>query len=139
MQDDLERKASRIARQIAQSEAAIRYWQARDKMERHTDAQALFDELKLKTNARLVLEERLASDHPKVMLAQLEEQEVETKLGEIPVALQYQEAKDELNEMVQGVVQLVLGRLSAQLPVELGPRQGCGKGHGGNGCDCGKD
>ncbi|MDQ0189309.1 YlbF family regulator [Alicyclobacillus cycloheptanicus] len=136
--DRLEQKAAQIALTIARSEAAARYWQARDKMETHTRAQELYDELKLKTNARMILEERLPKDHPKVMLAKLEEQEAESKLREIPVALQYQEAKDELNEMVQGVVQLLLRRLSTYVPVEPGPRQGCGKGHGGAGCDCGK-
>lgn len=134
----LEQKASQIAQQIAHSEAASQYWNAREKMEKNKRAQALYDELKLKTNARLVLQERLAPDHPKVMSAQNEEQDVQVKMGEIPVALQYQEAKDELNELVQGVVQLLLTRLSGQVPVQPGPRQGCGHGHGGNGCDCGK-
>ncbi|WDL97305.1 YlbF family regulator [Alicyclobacillus sp. ALC3] len=138
MQNVLEEKAARIATQIARSDAAHRYWQARDKMERNQRAQALFEELKLKTNAQMVLEERFDSLHPKVETARKDVQDVEQKMGEIPVALQYLEAKDELNEMVQGVMQLLLTRLTDQVPVELGPRQGCGNGHGGNGCDCGK-
>lgn len=137
-QNILEEKAAQIATRIARSETALRYWQAREKMERNQRAQALFEELKLKTNARLVLEESLDSFHPKVQSAAEDVQEVEAKMGEIPVALQYLEAKDELNEMLQGVMQLLLTRLTNQVPVELGPRQGCGNGHGGNGCDCGK-
>ncbi len=138
MHNVLKDKAAQIATQIARSEAALRYWQARDKMERNQRAQALFEELKLKTNAQMVLEERFDSLHPKVQTARKDVHDVEEKMGEIPVALQYLEAKDELNEMVQGVMQLLLTRLTDQVPVELGPRQGCGNGHGGNGCDCGK-
>lgn len=138
MHSVLEEKAAQIATQIGRSEAALRYWQAREKMERNARAQALFEELKLKTNARLVMEESFDSLHPKVQTARNDVQDVEEKMGYIPVALQYLEAKDELNEMVQGVMQLLLTRLTGQVPVELGPRQGCGNGHGGNGCDCGK-
>ncbi len=130
-------QADEIARQIAQSEAAQRYWQARRKMERHTRAQELFETLKLKTNAKLILNERLSSDHPKVMLANLEVQEIENELSQIPVAMQYKEAQSEVNELTQGVISLLLSRLASELPVERGPRQGCGKGHGGKGCDCG--
>jgi len=132
-------KAMEIAQKIAQSPEVKRYWQARHKMERNVTAQALFDELKLKTNTSLILQQRLDVDHPKVMLAELEVQEVEEKLQGIPVAMQYKEAQAEINEMMQGVVSLVLSRLSAEVPVEMGPRQGCGQGHGGQGCDCGRD
>ncbi|OFW80170.1 MAG: hypothetical protein A2201_03635 [Alicyclobacillus sp. RIFOXYA1_FULL_53_8] len=132
-------KATEIANKIAQSPEVKRYWQARQKMEKNVKAQGLFDDLKLKTNTSLILQQRLDVDHPKVMLADLEVQEIERKLQEIPVAMQYKEAQAEINEMLQGVVSLVLSRLSAEVPVELGPRQGCGQGHGGQGCDCGKD
>lgn len=133
------KKAEQIAKKIASSDEVQCYWQARNKMERNKEAQALFDELKLKTNTRLILQERLDDNHPKVMLAELEVKEVEEKLMEIPVAMQYKEAQAEVNELLQGVVSLVMSRLSRALPVELGPRQGCGQGHGGQGCDCGKD
>jgi cell fate (sporulation/competence/biofilm development) regulator YmcA (YheA/YmcA/DUF963 family) len=137
--EELVERANRIAREIAKSDIAERYWQAREKMERNTRAQALFDELKRRKNTSLILEQRLDENHPKMMLARLEVQEIEEKLREIPVALQYQEAKDELNDLVQGVVQLILARLAKEIPVELGPRQGCGKGHDGNGCSCGRN
>jgi cell fate (sporulation/competence/biofilm development) regulator YmcA (YheA/YmcA/DUF963 family) len=130
-------KADRIAGEILKSDAAWRYWQAREKMQKNERAQSLFDELKRKKNTALILEERLDASHPKMMLAELAVRDIEEKLNEIPVAIQYQEAKDELNEMVQGVVQLILSRLSSEIPVEMGPRQGCGKGHDGNGCSCG--
>lgn len=131
-------RAQAIASQIAASEAADRYWQARSKMERNPRAQELFESLKLKTNAQLILNERLSADHPKMMLANLEVQEIENELHQIPVAMQYKEAQDEINELTQGVISLLLTRLQSELPVERGPRQGCGKGHGGKGCDCGK-
>lgn len=130
-------KAERIARQIAQSDVAGRFWQAREKMQTHARAQELFDELKLKKNTSLILQQRLTPDHPKVMLAELDVNQIEHQLQEIPVAIQYTEAQAELNEVVQGVVQILLTRLAGTVPVELGPRQGCGKGHDGNGCDCG--
>jgi cell fate (sporulation/competence/biofilm development) regulator YmcA (YheA/YmcA/DUF963 family) len=132
-------QADTIARQIAGSEAAVRFWQARTKMEKNTRAQELFEALKLKTNAQLILNERLSPDHPKVMLANLAVQEIENELQQIPVAMQYKEAQDEINEIAQGVISLLLSRLQAELPVEQGPRQGCGKGHGGKGCDCGNN
>lgn len=132
-------RADAIARQISASDAAARYWQAKAKMDGHTVAQDLFEELKLKQNASLILQQRLDSQHPKVMLAEMAVQELENKLYGIPVAMQYKEAQSELNELVQGVVQVLLTRLTGQLPVELGPRQGCGKGHDGNGCSCGND
>lgn len=132
-------KADGIAAKISSSDEFQRYWQAREKMQRNQKAQALFDELKLKTNTSLILQQRLDPNHPKVMLAELEVKEVEEKLNEIPVAMQYKEAQAEVNELLQGVISLVLSRLSEEIPVELGPRQGCGQGHGGQGCDCGKN
>ncbi len=132
-------KADRIADSILRSEELRRYWQARTKMEGHKRAQELFEELKLKTNTSLILQQRLEQDHPKVMLAELEVQEVEQKLYEIPVAMQYKEAQAEVNEMLQGVISVLLSRLAPEIPVEMGPRQGCGQGHGGAGCSCGKN
>jgi cell fate (sporulation/competence/biofilm development) regulator YmcA (YheA/YmcA/DUF963 family) len=132
-------KADAISEAIARSEAAVRYWQAREKMESHERAQELFEELKLKTNQSLILKQRLPENHPKVMLADLEVREVESELWKIPVAMQYKEAQAELNELLQGVISVLLSRLSAVVPVEQGPRQGCGRGHGGQGCDCGRN
>ncbi|WP_067921601.1 YlbF family regulator [Alicyclobacillus shizuokensis] len=131
-------KADAIAKQIASMDAYTRFWQAKQKMEHHRRAQQLFEELKLKTNQSLILKQRLASDHPKVMLADLEVQEIEDELWKIPVAMQYKEAQAELNECLQGVISVLLARLGQVLPVEQGPRQGCGRGHGGQGCDCGR-
>jgi len=130
-------KADEIAVQIQRSESAQRFWQARDKMERNADAQLLFEELKRKTNNLLVVSEQLQPNHPKFESATQEVQRIEQRLAEIPVALQYKELQDELNGLVQEVVQVLLVRLSEALPVELGPKQGCGKGHDGNGCNCG--
>lgn len=132
-------KADAIAAQIKTSEAAQRFWQARDKMERHAEAQRLFDELKRKTNNVLVIEEQLSSSHPRHHKAQTEVDEIVQRLAEIPIAMQYKEAQDEMNSMMQEVVQVLLTRLSPVLPVELGPKQGCGHGHDGNGCSCGNN
>jgi cell fate (sporulation/competence/biofilm development) regulator YmcA (YheA/YmcA/DUF963 family) len=130
-------KADAIADMICQSEAARQYWKAREKMERHEEAQALFESLKLKTNNRLGLAYALPEDHPKVQQLQAEIQEIEEQLYEIPVAMQYKQAQAELNELLQGVMHLLLVRLSDKVPVELGPKQGCGKGPDGQGCTCG--
>lgn len=129
-------KADGIASAISQTEVAKQYWQAKDKMDTNQRAQELFEQLKLKTNSSLILQERLSSDHPKVMLAELEVHEIEQELQQIPVAIQYKTAQAELNELMQSVVQVILRRLEGELPVEMGPRQGCGQGHGGTGCDC---
>lgn len=126
--------AERIGETLRCSDEARRFWQARAKMERHRRAQALFDELKKKTNASLVLQYRLDPSHPKVLLAEREVREVEERLYEIPVAMQYKEAHAELNDLVQGVIQVMLARLTQELPVELGPR-GCGSG---GSCGCGR-
>ncbi len=130
-------KADAIADMICQSEAARQYWKAREKMERHEEAQALFETLKLKTNNQLGLAYALPEDHPKVRQLQEEIKEIEEQLYEIPVAMQYKQAQAELNELLQGVMHLLLVRLSDKVPVELGPKHGCGKGPDGQGCTCG--
>ncbi len=124
--------AERIADEIQHSEAATRYWQAREKMKCHMGAQDLFEELKRKTNNSYVLRDVVSENHPKyhdvlTQIAQLEEQ-----LAEIPVAMQYKEAQDELNTIMQEVVQFIMRRLASVIPVEPGPKQGCGKA-----CSCG--
>ncbi|QQE80966.1 YlbF family regulator [Alicyclobacillus sp. SO9] len=129
-------KTSEIAESIAGSKAAREYWKAREKMESHRRAQQLFEELKLKTNSYMILAQQLPETHPKVMLAKLEMDEIEEQLRKIPVAIQYKEAQADVNEMTQMVISTLLVRLQDVLPVERGPRQGCGQGHGGQGCDC---
>jgi cell fate (sporulation/competence/biofilm development) regulator YlbF (YheA/YmcA/DUF963 family) len=130
-------KADVIAELICQSDAAVQYWKAKDKMEYNSRAQALFEALKLKTNHQLGLSQALPADHPKARLLSSEIEGLEQQLHEIPVAMQYKEAQAELNELVQGVMQLLMVRLASSVPVEFGPKQGCGKGPDGNGCNCG--
>jgi cell fate (sporulation/competence/biofilm development) regulator YlbF (YheA/YmcA/DUF963 family) len=130
-------KADAIADLICQSESAVRYWKAKDKMEFNTKAQELFEALKLKTNNQLGLQQSLSNSHPKAQQLAEEIHGLERQLYEIPVAMQYKEAQAELNELVQGVMHLLLVRLSSEVPVEYGPKQGCGKGPDGNGCNCG--
>lgn len=130
-------KADAIADIICQSEAAVRYWKAKDKMDYNTKAQELFEALKLKTNNQLGMQQALAADHPRVRQLSEDIHGLEQQLFEIPVAMQYKEAQAELNELVQGVMQMLLTRLSSLVPVEFGPKQGCGKGPDGNGCNCG--
>lgn len=134
--DDLLKKAEEIATEIAQSEEAQVYWQAREKMQQHIQAQQLFEELKLKTNSLLVLQQQLAETNPKVMLASMEVDEVEQQLQKIPVAIQYRAAQSDVNELTQAVISTLLAYLKDAVPVERGPRQGCGQGHGGQGCSC---
>jgi len=132
-------KAASIADIIARSDAAIAYWQAKDKMARHTEAQSLFDDLKKKTNGMLVLKDRLGEGHEKYNRVKQEAAAIEAHLAEIPVALQYKTLQDELNAMLQEVTLVLLARLQRAIPVERGP-QGCGSGGscstGGCGTSC---
>lgn len=120
-------KASEIAGRISKSEAAMAYWQAHDKMMRHQEAQHLFDDLKKKTNGMLVLKERLGEGNDKFRRVLDEAHVLEDRLAEIPVALQYKAAHDELNAMLQEVTLVLFARLKDKLPVERGPRE-CGSG-----------
>lgn len=133
-------KADEIASLIASSEEAEAFWQARAKMERHREAQTLFDALKKKTNAMLVLGERQGAGSEKYERVRLEVQQIEERLAEIPVAMQYKSAQAELNAMLQEVTLVLLARLKERLPVEPGPRS-CGSGGscstGGCGGSCG--
>ncbi|MCL6453404.1 MAG: YlbF family regulator [Alicyclobacillus sp.] len=137
MEERILEKAERIGRMIARSDDARRFWQARAKMERNDRAQKLFEVLKLKTNHQLGLEQSAGRRHPKYQELQREIEELEYRLAEIPVAMQYKEAQAELNELMQGLMHQLLSRLGRELPVEPGPRQGCGHGPDGNGCNCG--
>lgn len=120
-------KANEIAFAIASSEEAQAFWQAREKMERHQEAQSLFDSLKKKTNGLLVLEDRVGTGSEKYERIRQETQSIEERLAEIPVALQYKSAQSELNAMLQEVTLVLLARLKDKLPVEPGPRS-CGSG-----------
>ncbi len=124
--------ADRIADQLQRSEEAARFWQARDKMERQVDAQELFEELKRKTNNSYVVRDILSENHPKYSDAKAGIVRLEESLADIPVAMQYKETQAELNSLMQEVVQFILRRLSTAIPVEPGPKQGCGKA-----CSCG--
>lgn len=136
-QEELIRKADAIGQSIAASDYVSRYWQAKDKMGRNHKAQELFEALKLKTNHKLGLEQSLGTTHPKVEELNRDIEALERELYEIPVAMQYKESQAELNDVMQGIIQQLLTRLSGHLPVEPGPRVGCGKGPDGNGCNCG--
>jgi cell fate (sporulation/competence/biofilm development) regulator YmcA (YheA/YmcA/DUF963 family) len=130
-------KADIIANSICTSDVAVRFWRARDKMEHNKRAQRLFETLKLKTNNSLGLQNAFAPNHPKLQQMQAEIQTLEQQLYEIPVAMQYKEAQAELNALMQGVMGILLSRLEDKIPVEMGPRHGCGQGPDGNGCNCG--
>ncbi|QSO53717.1 YlbF family regulator [Alicyclobacillus curvatus] len=131
-------KAEDIGRSIAKSECARQFWQAREKMAQNPQAQSLFEDLKLKTNNKLGLIQAVGTSHPKLKELDAEIQSIETKLYEIPVAMQYKDAQDELNSIMQDLMSVLMDRLAPELPVEFGPREGCGKGPDGNGCNCGE-
>lgn len=120
-------KADGIALDIASSDEAKMYWQAQEKMNRHVEAQKLFDDLKKKTNSLLVLKDRLGEDNPKYQRIDAERQVIEDRLAQIPVSLQYKSAHTELNNMLQEVMLVLLNRLKDAIPVEAGPRE-CGSG-----------
>lgn len=130
-------KADKIGAMISHSDDAARFWQAREKMERNSRAQQLFESLKLKTNHQLGLQQSVGAAHPKFQEIGREIHDLELQLYEIPVAMQYKESQAELNEVMQGLMKQLLNRLADEVPVELGPKQGCGKGPDGNGCNCG--
>lgn len=127
VKDLLFAKADDIARDIASSDEAKEYWQAREKMNHHQVAQKLFDDLKKKTNSLLVLKDRLGEESPKYQKIDGERQAIEERLSEIPVSLQYKSAHTELNNMLQEVMLVLLQRLQGTIPVEVGPRE-CGSG-----------
>ncbi|MCL6637313.1 MAG: YlbF family regulator [Alicyclobacillus sp.] len=137
--EHLLQKADAIAAMIGHSEVAQRFWQARRKMEHNRRAQELFERLKLVTNHQLGLAQVYPPDHPKVQELQAQIERLEEQLYGIPVAMQYKTAQAELNDLMQGVVHLLLSRLGQRLPVELGPRIGCGHGPDGQGCSCGEN
>lgn len=124
-------KASGIANEIAHSEVAQTYWQARSKMSRNQEAQALFDDLKKKTNSLLVLQERVGENDEKYQHVKEETSSIEEALAQIPVALQYKAAHEELNGMLQEVVLVLIARLKGEMPVESGPRE-CSGNCGGS-------
>ena len=136
--DELLIKAEAIGQTIAKSDPARRFWQARSKMEQNQKAQSLFEDLKLKTNNKLGLEQVVPTSHPKLNELNQQIQALEMQLSEIPVAMQYKTAQEELNEMMQDLMSILMDRLAKELPVEFGPREGCGKGPDGNGCNCGE-
>lgn len=136
-QDVLIEKADAISSLICDSELVHQYWRAKDKMAQHEHAQQLFEALKLKTNNHIGLAHVLPADHPK--MKQMEEQihNLEEELHGIPVAMQFKQAHADLNDLMQGIMKLLISRLGEVVPVEFGPRVGCGKGPDGNGCNCG--
>ncbi len=128
-------KADRIGDLLITSDQARSYWLARGLMERHHRAQSLFAQLKNKTNKLLTLQQTLPADHPRLRAAVKETTDLEKELYGIPVAMQYKTAQADLNELVQGVFQLMIQRINQVVPVEPGPRQ-CGAAEG-KGCSCG--
>lgn len=119
--------ADELAEMIRQSDECRWYWKSREKMERHPEAQRLFDELKKKTNGLWTLKDRLGESHEKYQHMKQETDALWERLYEIPVALQYKAAQEELNALVQEVIELMLAQLRESLPVERGPRV-CGSG-----------
>lgn len=137
MNEVILQKAEGIGASICSMEEVQRFWQAREKMERNARAQELFEAIKLKTNNKLGLEQTTGNRHPKIEELEKDIHALEDELACIPVAMQYKEAQAEINELMQGIMNQLLSRLASTLPVEMGPRQGCGHGPDGNGCNCG--
>ncbi|SIS89297.1 YlbF family regulator [Alicyclobacillus vulcanalis] len=125
--------ADELGEMIRRSEECRAYWRAREKMEHNAAAQRLFDELKKKTNGLWTLRDRLGASHDKYLRMKQEVDALWERLYEIPVALQYKAAQDELNALVQEVIEVVLAQLGDTLPVERGPRT-CGSGGCSGGC-----
>ncbi|MDB5083660.1 MAG: hypothetical protein JWN30_546, partial [Bacilli bacterium] len=58
------------------------------------------------------------------------------KIADIPLIEQYQQAQEELNDLIQGVTRTILNTLSPDVPVEIYDDEvvgGCGSASGGCG------
>ncbi|RIV29319.1 YlbF family regulator [Alicyclobacillaceae bacterium I2511] len=128
-------KSQQIGKLLLCSEQAQVYWAARAQMEHHPRAQLLFTRLKNETNRLLSLQQTLPIDHPRLQAIVKKTTELEDELYKTPVAMQYKTAQADLNELVQGVFQLMISLISQVIPVESGPRQ-CSAAEG-KGCSCG--
>lgn len=133
-------KAQQLADLLARSEEMQRFRQAEDKITRHADAQALLFIVRAKRNAYSQTSLRHGYDHPAAQKAKAEYDEVLDRIAQIPLIDEFQEAQDEINDIVQGVLQTIVNTLSSDISVEKteepsdGSSGGCGSCGSSGGC-----
>ncbi|HEU4964131.1 MAG TPA: YlbF family regulator [Bacilli bacterium] len=127
-------KARQLADLLNASDEMKRFRQAQDKINRHGDAQALLFVVKAKRNAFSQTSLRHGYEHPKSIQAEQEYQAVLDRIAQIPLIDEYQEAQEELNDIVQGVLNTVVATVSNHLPLEKGEDPGDGAAGGCGSC-----
>jgi cell fate (sporulation/competence/biofilm development) regulator YmcA (YheA/YmcA/DUF963 family) len=130
-------KAKAIAEMIASSEEVARYRQAEEKMNRHSEAQALLFNVKALRNRYSQTSLRLGDDHPETLKAKEAFDAVVERLSQIPVVEQFQEAQMELNDLLQGITKIIALTMEG-FHVEWGKSDeitaSCGSGGCSGGC-----
>lgn len=133
-------KAQQLADMLKASEEMNRFQQAQDKINRHGDAQALLFVVKAKRNAFSQTSLRYGYEHPKSIKAEQEYNEVLDRIAQIPLIDEFQEAQDEINDIVQGVLNTLVAAVSSNLSLEKGEDPGdsaaggCGSCSSAGGC-----
>lgn len=129
-------KAEQLVGLIQSTEVFARFQQAEDKINRHSDAQALMFIAKAKRNAYSQTSLRHGYDHPAAVKAKREYDEVLCQIAEIPLLEEFQSYQEELNELLQGVTRTIINTLAPDVPTETYEEQsgGCGSGGCGGGC-----
>jgi cell fate (sporulation/competence/biofilm development) regulator YmcA (YheA/YmcA/DUF963 family) len=134
---DVLAKTDEIVALLNASEEMKRYRQAEEKIARHGDAQALLFVVKAKRNQYSQLSLRHGYDHPAVIKAKQEYDEVLQKIAEIPLIEELRTAQEELNDVIQGILHTIVSSVSGLLPVEKGEAPGDGASGGCGNCSSG--
>lgn len=134
---DVLAKADEIANLLRSSEEMKRYRQAEAKIARHGDAQALLFVVKAKRNQYSQLSLRHGYDHPAVIKAKQEYDEVLERIAQIPLIDELQTAQEELNDVIQGILHTLVSSVHNMLPVEKGEEPGDGASGGCGNCSAG--
>lgn len=130
-------KAQQITDLIKRSEEMQRFRQAQDKIERHADAQALLFNVKALRNRFSQTSLRHGYEHPESIKAQEAYENVLEQIAQVPLIDEYQVAQEDLNDIVQGVLQTLVGTLSPVLSVEKSEDPGDAASGGCGSCSSG--
>lgn len=130
-------KAEQIARLIRESEEMNRFAQAKDKIERHPDANALTFLAKAKRNQYSKTSLRHGYDHPASIKAKQEYDDILQQIADIPIMDEFKEAQDEINDIVQGVLKTLVATVSDVLSVEKSEDPGDSAAGGCGSCSSG--
>jgi len=129
-------QAERVADMIAKSDELARYRQAEVKMTNHREAEQLTYTVKLKRNRYSQTSLRYGYDHPEVRKAKDEYDEVLQRVEQIPVIEEFQTSQSEVNDLVQGVLKIVMVSMPGDMRLErdtIEVKSGCGTVGGGCG------